>query len=200
VGSNIPRAHSLAASDIIADESYEFVNPFDDESDILGGPFSNGGNHEFDRRNNHSNGERSLNGSTTSRHSFSWDAKFPRPGILRETSVSSTASSDLAGFGALFRGPDANNKSAVMTSDSILGNGGNNGAHIVPFRSNSIESRSTDGYSANNRYAMNDDIDEDDNRSVASESTLGLPLWDWFNRDDPTTPAVSHHPIPISLQ
>jgi hypothetical protein len=151
----LTRSHSLAISDIIADESYEFVNPFDDESDL----FASTGSF-----------------SSSTRNSFTLGS--PRPGFLRETSVSST-NSDFAGFGALIRGPtDANHQkntsAAVMTTPDAMYSDSHHTskAHIV-------------------------DNEDADNCSVASESTLGLPLWDWFNRDDqiPQT-----HPIPISLQ
>lgn len=142
---HLSRAHSLAVSDIVADESYEFVNPFDDESDL------------FDSTGSF---------SSATRNSFSLGSAFPRPGIWRESSVSSTTS-DFAGFGALIRGPTEaaitsnKNFSFRMTPEASTT------AHIV-------------------------DSCEDDNRSVASESTIGLPLWDWFNRDDVAT----SHPIP----
>jgi hypothetical protein len=150
--STLTRTHSLAISDIIADESYEFVNPFDDESDL----FASTGSF-----------------STSTYNSFSLGS--PRPGILRETSVSSTTS-DFAGFGALIRGPTDASK-VMTTPDAICSTGNSNStaAHIV-------------------------DNEDADNRSVTSESTLGLPLWDWFNREDHAHSTLQTHAIPISLQ
>jgi hypothetical protein len=218
--SNLPRMNSLAISDIIAEEAYEFVNPFDDEPDFLledtASIFNSHGSTDYNDKliNNNTKNQRTNSGSSSSRNSFTLGAMSPRPGLWRESSVSSTTS-DFAGFGALMRGTDSqcNTNSMLMTSDSTLGNSMNSTAHLVPLRSSSCGSKSTDSTTkdANKGYALTDekdyDDDDDDNRSTASESTLGLPLWDWFNRDDAFTtttktshPKVSHHAIPISLQ
>lgn len=203
------RSHSLAASDIIVDENYEFVNPFDDESFLFDNSFTNA--------------ERTHSDATSSTtNSFGiFDTKMLKPGVIRETSMSST-SSDLAGYGALIGGSggtmNANSSTNQLSYTYTPSPSTMTGAHIVPVRSSSIGSVSTaDKEPTMNRVQQLDDDHEDDNHSISSAATIGLPLWDWFNRDEsinrtvsaPTTKNVPntttpheqhHHPIPISSQ
>jgi Domain of unknown function (DUF3523) len=45
---------------------------------------------------------------------------------------------------------------------------------------------STAGREDTDKIHVEDDDGVDDNRSAATEATLGSPLWDWFNRDEST--------------
>ena len=233
------RSNSLATSDIVAiDDNYEFVNPFEDESYLFENPNSvlNQPIESTIVEPIKVSKERNLSDSACSRDSSVVGSRTVlKSGLLRESSVSSTMT-DFAGYGALLGGigsSGSSNFNESLRSINSLGNisvqtESNTTAHIVPVRSTSIGSVSTAGKDTterfnddnNNRNNVNDDDDDDDdNRSVVTEATIGLPLWDWFNRDvstgftaqppaTPDVPATSsptlssitpqqQHPIPI---
>jgi hypothetical protein len=129
--------------------------------------------------------ERTLSDSAASR-----DSSVVKSGILRESSLSSTMT-DFAGYGALVGGINShNNFNESLRSMNSMGNislrtESNTRAHVVPVRSTSAGSVSTVGSEDTDKFHDDDDDDDDvdDNRSVATEATLGLQLWDWFNRD-----------------
>lgn len=160
---HLSRAHSLAMSDGCLnpdDISDEFVNPFEDESELLG-------------RKNSSNSSNSL-GSSFSRSSFGLPSS--RTGVLRESSTAST-SSDMAGLGALMRSSDSSKSipslgALFRSSDSSSNNNNNSKTHTeAPVRLNSNNS---------SRYATDEPCD---NASVGSQATVGMPIWEWFDQE-----------------
>jgi hypothetical protein len=203
------RSNSLATSDIVTiDDNYEFVNPFEDESYLFENPTSmlSQSIESTVVEPNTVSKERNLSDSACSRDSSVVGKKTElKSGLMRESSVSSTMT-DFAGYGALLGGiNNHSNFNDSLRSINSMGNISaqsetNTTAHIVPVRSASIGSVSTAG--KDNTERLNDDTrndldddddDEDDNRSVVTEATIGLPLWDWFNRDVSTATAV---PVP----
>jgi hypothetical protein len=225
------RSNSLATSDIVAfDDNYEFVNPFEDETYLYPTPSISQTNESTTVEPNNISKERNLSDSACSRDSSIVGSKTElKPGLMRDSSVSSTMT-DFAGYGALLGGMTLHNnfnesgRSMNSMGNISLQSDVNTAAHVVPIRSASIGSVSTVG-KENTERSNDDDDDEDDNRSTVTEATIGLPLWDWFNRDVstsktmppsssttpdvvtvPTTTAIaspplnsttSQHPIPI---
>ena len=184
------RTNSLATSDIVnIDDNLEFVNPFEDESYLFEStvpPCDQPMEGTIVEPNTVGGSERTLSDSASSR-----DSSVVKSGILRESSLSSTMT-DFAGYGALVGGINShNNFNESLRSMNSMGNislqsESNTRAHVVPVRSTSAGSVSTVGRDDTYKFHDDDDDDDDDvddNRSVATEATLGLPLWDWFNRD-----------------
>ena len=229
------RTNSLATSDIVnIDENYEFVNPFEDESylfenptSVLSQPIDNIAVPPIQIGN-----ERNLSDTSKGSSVMGMGSKTVlRSGLSRESSNSSTMT-DFAGYGALVSGIKSGGSSNTFNesfrSINSMGNitlqsdTNTTAAHVVPLRCSSLGSVSTEGKDDTERDndetrrddhdddEDDDDDDEDDNRSAVTEATIGLPLWDWFNRDVSTTTTtttpisstatttVDQHPIPIA--
>jgi hypothetical protein len=170
----LKRQNSLALSEF-GDMDVEFVNPFADESELLG------------RKDGVAN---------VSIGSVEGLSLVPRPGSLwRESSTASNVS-DMGGLGALFRSSDS------AKSNTSIGSLPSMGSFLrdTSMSSSIVGAPSTLSW-ANNRDSINNlsnryDADFDDALSVATETTLDLPVWEWFNQNEL---ASSSQQIPVSF-
>lgn len=186
----LKRANSLALSEFgeefgNGEEALDFVNPFADESELLG-------------RNNNTNGSVTTAARVPSEAVEVGPLLPPR---LYSSWRDTSTSSDMAGLGALFRSNESvksiGSLGTLPSYGSLFREKSSNNPSSVSSNTTTTEllahkmSHRSSYSNLSSRFA---DENNEDSFSVASEHTVGLPLWEWFNRDE----LLSSSNVPIS--
>lgn len=191
---HLARSNSLAMSDFSVspeDLQGDFINPFEDESELLGRKHSSS----------------SLHSSRSMTLGLVPPPLPPplRPGVWRDSSAASSSggSSDMAGLGALLRSESShsvNNNNINNNNNTSLNYYNNASPRSAFFRSadNSSSKAKTDGaVRVNNRSSSSslssryDDTYRNSDfysgngagASIGSQDTLGMPLWEWLGEE-----------------